>query len=69
MGDARCQAAEQSKVLHALGFTLQALTLGHFAAQGSGAFLHAQFEFGVGLLECLLGLLTGRDICESSNSR
>ena len=58
MGHTRCQTAEQGEVLRALGFTLQALTLGHFVAQGSGAFLHALFEFGVSLLERLFGLLT-----------
>ena len=62
MGHARCQAAEHGKVSGALGFALQALTFGHFAAQGNSAFLHALFEFVVGLLECLFGLLTRRDI-------
>ena len=62
MGHTRCQAAEQGEVLGALGFTLQALALGHFMAQGSGAFLHAQFELGVSLLERLFGLLTRCDI-------
>src|SRR5215471_14828752 len=68
MGHTRCQAAEHGEVLSALGLTLQALTLGHFTAQGSRAFLDAQFEFIMGLLERLFGLLTHRDICQSNDA-
>src|SRR5215475_10746729 len=68
MGHTRCQTAEQGEVLGALGFTFQALTLGYFAAQGSGAFLHAQFELVVRLLERLFGLLPRRDIRQSDDA-
>src|SRR5262245_8400920 len=68
MGHTRCQTAEQGEVLGSLGFALQALTLDYFAAQGSGAFLHAQFEFGVRLLEGLFGLLTRCDICKCNDA-
>ena len=62
MGHPRCQTAEQGEVLGALSFTLQALTLSHFVAQSSGAFLHAPFEFVMSLLERLFGLLTRGNI-------
>src|SRR5215510_8924747 len=68
MGHTRCQTAEQGKVLGTLGFTLQALTFGYFVAQGSGAFLHAQFEFSMRLLERLFGLLTYCDIRQSHDA-
>src|SRR5207247_543515 len=68
MGYTRCQTAEQGEVLGALSFTLQALTFGYFAAQGSSAFLHAQFEFVVGLLERLLSLFTRGDIRQSNDA-
>ena len=68
MGHARCQAAEHGKVSGALGFALQTLTFGHFAAQGHSAFLHALFEFVMGLLERLLGLLPRRDIPKGNDA-
>jgi hypothetical protein len=68
MGYTRRQAAEQGKVLSALGFAFQALTFGHFVAQSSGTFLHALFELSVGELDRLFDLLTYGDIREGENA-
>ena len=44
MGDPSRQAAQEDKVLDPLGLTFQALALGDFGVQDSGALLEAVFE-------------------------